>query len=68
MIIPVLTPEQSAEWDRRAEAAGVSLATLMDAAGRAAAAVLTTRLPERLAAGVLVAAGPGNNGGDGWVR
>jgi NAD(P)H-hydrate epimerase len=67
MIIPVLTPEQSAEWDRRAEAAGISLVTLMDAAGRAAAAVLTTRLPERLAAGVLVAAGPGNNGGDGWV-
>jgi NAD(P)H-hydrate epimerase len=65
--IPVLTPEQSAAWDARAETAGVPLGTLMETAGRAALQVLAARLPERLAGGVLVAAGPGNNGGDGWV-
>ena len=67
MLLPVLSPEQSTEWDRRAEQAGIALATLMDAAGRAAAHVTATRFPERMRTGVLVAAGPGNNGGDGWV-
>src|SRR6186997_2945112 len=65
--IPVLTPEQSKSWDQRAVAAGVELATLMESAGRAAAVVLSDRYPHLLRAGVLVAAGPGNNGGDGWV-
>jgi hydroxyethylthiazole kinase-like uncharacterized protein yjeF len=67
MLLPVLTPAQSADWDRRAEAAGIALATLMDAAGRAVAQVLATRFPDRVAGGILVATGPGNNGGDGWV-
>jgi NAD(P)H-hydrate epimerase len=67
MLLPVLTPEQSAGWDRRAEAAGIALATLMETAGRAVAQVVAARFPERLGAGVLIAAGPGNNGGDGWV-
>lgn len=67
MIIPVLTPEQSAEWDRQASAAGIDLGRLMDAAGRAVAAVLVERWPERTGQGVLVAVGTGNNGGDGWV-
>jgi ADP-dependent NAD(P)H-hydrate dehydratase / NAD(P)H-hydrate epimerase len=65
--IPVLSPAQSADWDRQADAAGVPLATLMDAAGRAAAHVIAARFPDRLRGGVLVATGPGNNGGDGWV-
>jgi NAD(P)H-hydrate epimerase len=67
MQIPVLSPAQSAEWDQRAEAAGIALGTLMDAAGRAAAHVISARFADRLAGGVLVAVGPGNNGGDGWV-
>ncbi len=66
-MIPVLSPEQSAAWDRQAEAAGVALATLMDAAGRAVAAVAADRFRTELRQGVLVATGPGNNGGDGWV-
>ena len=39
----------------------------MESAGRAVAVVLADRYPHLLRAGVLVAAGPGNNGGDGWV-
>jgi hydroxyethylthiazole kinase-like uncharacterized protein yjeF len=65
--IPVLTPEQSNHWDQLALGAGVELATLMESAGRAAAVVLADRYGYLLRTGVLVAAGPGNNGGDGWV-
>ncbi|HET6836660.1 MAG TPA: NAD(P)H-hydrate dehydratase, partial [Gemmatimonadales bacterium] len=65
--IPVLTPEQSNHWDRIAAKAGIDLATLMESAGRAAAGVLADRFGPLLKSGVLVAAGPGNNGGDGWV-
>ncbi len=39
----------------------------MESAGRAAAAVLAARYAARLREGVLIAVGPGNNGGDGWV-
>ncbi|HEU5171450.1 MAG TPA: NAD(P)H-hydrate dehydratase [Gemmatimonadales bacterium] len=66
-MIPVLSPEQSSAWDRLAESAGIELATLMEAAGRAVATVIADRYPAALRLGVLVAAGPGNNGGDGWV-
>jgi ADP-dependent NAD(P)H-hydrate dehydratase / NAD(P)H-hydrate epimerase len=67
LTIPVLTPEQSKAWDQRAVAAGVELATLMESAGRAIASVLADRYAHLLRSGILVAAGPGNNGGDGWV-
>ena len=39
----------------------------MQRAGAAAAAEITNRFPSLLSRGVLVLAGPGNNGGDGWV-
>jgi NAD(P)H-hydrate epimerase len=39
----------------------------MESAGRAAAAVIGGRFAFALDAGVVIAAGPGNNGGDGWV-
>lgn len=65
--IPVLTPEQSNHWDRLAVGAGIELTTLMENAGRAATVVLADRYAPLLRTGVLVAAGPGNNGGDGWV-
>ena len=64
---PVLSPAQSAAWDAMAVADGVALATLMECAGRAAAVVLAARYATRLRDGVLVAAGPGHNGGDGLV-
>ncbi|MEO7987030.1 MAG: NAD(P)H-hydrate dehydratase [Gemmatimonadales bacterium] len=66
-MIPVLSPRQSASWDQKAAAAGVDLATLMESAGRAVAAIVAERYAARLRAGVLIAAGAGNNGGDGWV-
>jgi len=66
-MLPVLTPEQSAAWDRAASEAGIELATLMETAGRAVAALTAQRHPSRLGDGLLVAAGPGHNGGDGWV-
>lgn len=65
--IPVLTPAQAAAWDRAAESSGISSATLMETAGRAAARVIADRFPRAMWQGVLVAAGSGNNGGDGWV-
>jgi hydroxyethylthiazole kinase-like uncharacterized protein yjeF len=66
-VLPVLTPDQSSAWDRKAVAAGIDLATLMECAGRAVLAALAPRFSARLGEGVLVAAGPGHNGGDGWV-
>ena len=39
----------------------------MQRAGAAAAAEIVHRFADRLAQGVVVATGPGNNGGDGWV-
>jgi NAD(P)H-hydrate epimerase len=65
--VPVLSPAQSEQWDALAEATGASRATLMESAGRAAAVVLGERYATELGRGVLVAAGRGNNGGDGWV-
>jgi len=67
MPLPILSPTQSADWDRRAAEGGIALETLMDAAGRAAAAVIAARFPERLGGGVVIVAGGGHNGGDGWV-
>ncbi len=65
--IPVLTSEQAREWDRDAERAGLPLAALMESAGRGIAAVLVARWSAAARQGTLVAVGPGNNGGDGWV-
>lgn len=65
--IPVLTPAESAAWDARAEREGMTLATLMENAGRGAAAVVLDRFGHAARRGVLVATGPGHNGGDGWV-
>ncbi|MBA3260643.1 MAG: bifunctional ADP-dependent NAD(P)H-hydrate dehydratase/NAD(P)H-hydrate epimerase, partial [Gemmatimonadales bacterium] len=39
----------------------------MECAGRAVAAVVGDRCAGALRDGVLVAVGPGHNGGDGWV-
>src|SRR5471030_2438003 len=65
--IPVLTPAQSRAWDGSADAAGRSLRVLMENAGRAVALLALDRFAMVASQGVLVACGPGNNGGDGWV-
>jgi NAD(P)H-hydrate epimerase len=66
--IPVLTAAQAAEWDERARSqASIPGRVLMEAAGRAAAGVIAREFRDALGQGVVVAAGPGNNGGDGWV-
>lgn len=65
--LPIVSPEQAAAWDARAAARGIALATLMESAGRAATAVLLRAFPTQARQGVLIAVGPGHNGGDGWV-
>lgn len=60
----LLTPAEMARADAAAIAGGVAGRDLMEAAGRAVAlAVRRHYLPVR----TVVLAGPGNNGGDGWV-
>jgi hydroxyethylthiazole kinase-like uncharacterized protein yjeF len=61
---PVVTAAQMRAAEEHAIAAGTSVETLMDRAGKGVAAAV-----HRLAAGapVLVLCGPGNNGGDGYV-
>ena len=62
----ILTPDEMANADRPDDRSGlVDGIGLMRRAGQAVAAVILERFPE--AAGVAVLAGPGNNGGDGYV-
>ena len=66
--VAVVDAAQAAEWDERARStARIPSRVLMETAGRAAAQVVAHEFGRALGAGVLVAAGHGNNGGDGWV-
>ncbi|MGN0060324.1 MAG: NAD(P)H-hydrate epimerase [Coriobacteriales bacterium] len=62
---PVLDVNEVVALEQRLDASGTSLAELMDRAGGALAARIEQQLPAP--AQVLVLAGSGNNGGDGWV-
>lgn len=66
-LLPVVTPAQVATWDRLAVEDDRPLRLLMETAGRAVARVSVERHRTAAGQGVLVATGPGNNGGDGWV-
>jgi NAD(P)H-hydrate epimerase len=66
--IPVLDASQAAAWDERARVeARIPSRVLMETAGRAVARVMVDVFHDRVRDGVVVAAGHGNNGGDGWV-
>ena len=64
-MLELLTTEEMARADRAAISAGTAGLTLMENAGRAVARVALASL--RGAGRVCVLAGPGNNGGDGFV-
>src|SRR6266566_3236336 len=66
--IPVLSASEAAAWDSQARTQyRVPSRVLMETAGRAVVQVLVAEIPAAITGGVLVAAGAGNNGGDGWV-
>lgn len=64
-MIELLSTAEMAEADRRTIAAGTPGAELMERAGAAVAAAVLARHP--VGSRVAVVAGPGNNGGDGFV-
>jgi NAD(P)H-hydrate epimerase len=66
--IPVLSASEAAAWDSAARTQyRIPSRVLMETAGRAVVDVLVAEFPAAGSNGVLVAAGAGNNGGDGWV-
>ena len=67
MSVRVVTAAEAAAADRRAIDAGIPSRALMQRAGAAAATEIALRYPRAIRRGVAVYAGPGNNGGDGWV-
>jgi hydroxyethylthiazole kinase-like uncharacterized protein yjeF len=64
-MIELLTNAEMAEADRLAIAGGNAGITLMENAGRAVADAVAARAPS--AGTIAIVAGPGNNGGDGFV-
>jgi len=66
--IPVLSAAEAAAWDAAARRQyHIPSRVLMESAGRASAAIVVREFPETIGRGALIAAGAGNNGGDGWV-
>jgi len=64
-MIELLTTAEMAEADRLAIAGGIAGLTLMENAGRAVADCVAAAHP--IGSHIVIVAGPGNNGGDGFV-
>lgn len=67
MTVRVVTAADAAAADAAAISEGVPPRALMRVAASNAATVICERFADRMGAGVLVATGAGNNGGDGWA-
>ena len=67
MLARVTTAAEAAALDAAAIGAGTPARTLMQTAGEGAASAILRAYPDLAGAAVNVYAGPGNNGGDGWV-
>lgn len=67
MTVRVVTAADAAAADAAATSGGVPSRALMRVAASNAATVICERFADRIRGGVLVAVGPGNNGGDGWA-
>lgn len=65
--VRVTTGAESAAVDAAAMAAGIPSRALMQRAAAAAASEIAARHADQMRHGVRIYAGPGNNGGDGWV-
>ena len=66
-LVRVTSAAQARALDARAIAGGTPARALMQRAGEGAAAAIVRAYPEVAGTTVTVYAGPGNNGGDGWV-
>lgn len=66
-LVRVVTSAQAAARDSAAIDAGIPSRALMQRAGAVSASEIALRYGRDLGRGVLVFAGPGNNGGDAWV-
>ncbi|HEX2090291.1 MAG TPA: NAD(P)H-hydrate epimerase, partial [Actinomycetota bacterium] len=64
---PILTPAESAHLDRESADRGVTVAGLMENAGRGVARAVVKLVGGAYGHRALVVCGKGNNGGDGWV-
>ncbi|MFM1848249.1 MAG: hypothetical protein RL417_1723, partial [Pseudomonadota bacterium] len=66
-LVPIPSPSEMAAWDKATISRGVPSLELMERAGRGVVEVLLRDPSFEVSQGIVVLAGPGNNGGDGFV-